>query len=32
MMAEIAMRRALHGKPEAPEARRKRAKSYRVVR
>jgi hypothetical protein len=32
MLAEIAMRRALHGKPTLPEPRRKRAKAYQVVR
>jgi hypothetical protein len=31
MLAEISMRRALHGKPELPEARRKRAKTFRIV-
>ena len=31
-LAEIAVRRALHGKPEPPqEPRRKRAKAYKVV-
>jgi hypothetical protein len=31
MLAEIAVRRALHGKPKPPEPRRKAAKKYRIV-